>query len=208
VAEYAKKYFDNIKNAVESIFEGMAVTLSYCVRKPITIQYPDRIAKPVSEMLPTGFRGLLEVDTSICVACLSCMKRCPLGCINIEAERDPATKVNYLTRFDIDIGRCMVCGLCTEICPTLALRHSTEFEASSQSAINLVLRYIKTGEKIQAHKLVKGETPKGLPQNEPYRRIKRQWDDQAAIDADTVRGVVRWKPSSTKTAKKQEEDPS
>jgi formate hydrogenlyase subunit 6/NADH:ubiquinone oxidoreductase subunit I len=186
-------YFLNIKNACTSIFEGLAVTLSYMVRKPVTIQYPDRIPMPVSEMLPSGFRGILETDTSICTACMACMKRCPVGVIHIENERDAETKKNFLTRFDIDIAKCMFCGLCTEVCPTGAIRHSTEFETSSGSVINLVLRYVPPGEKMPVYKQVKGEEPKGLPQNEPFRRIRKQWDASAPFDPDAVRGRVRWK---------------
>ncbi len=188
-----KNYFLNIHKAAVSIFEGLAVTLSYMVRKPITIQYPDRIPTPVPEMLPSGYRGILETDTSICTICLACMKRCPIGVIKIENERDPETKKNFLTRFDIDIARCMFCGLCTEVCPTGAIRHSTEFEASSGSVINLVLHYVPPGEKVPAYKQVKGEDPQGLPQNEPFRRARKAWDAAAAVSPETARGKVRWK---------------
>jgi len=188
-----KQYFKNIKNACVSIFEGMAVTFSYMFRKPVTIQYPDRTPKPVPDMLPPGFRGILEVDTGICTGCLACMKRCPIGTIYIETERDAETKKNYLTRFDIDVARCMVCGLCTEVCPTNAIRHATEFEASTANVINLLMQYVKPGEKVPVYKISKEEEPKGQPQNEPYRQIKKTWDAKPAVAADTVRGPVRWK---------------
>lgn len=188
-----KDYFGNIRNAIVSIFEGMAVTLSYCIRKPITIQYPDRIPKPVPEMLPSGFRGVLELDRSICTACLACMRRCPINVINIESERDAETRINYLTRFDIDVARCMVCGLCTEVCPTGAIRHSTEFEASTANVINLLMRYVQPGEKVPAYKPVKGTEPQGLEQNVPYNQVRKPWDAPAELDPDTVRGQVRWK---------------
>ena len=42
-------YFRNIKEAVTSIAEGLAVTASHMIRKPFTIEYPDR--------LPDGVRG-------------------------------------------------------------------------------------------------------------------------------------------------------
>jgi NADH-quinone oxidoreductase subunit I len=188
-----KEYFNNIRNACVSIFEGMAVTFSYMFRKPITIQYPDRTSKPVADMLPSGFRGILEVDTGICTACMACMKRCPIGTIYIETERDPETKKNYITRFDIDVARCMVCGLCTEVCPTSAIRHSTEFEASTANVINLLMQYVTPGGKLPTYKVSKEQEPQGLPQNTPYRKIKKAWDAPAVIDPDTVRGQSRWK---------------
>jgi formate hydrogenlyase subunit 6/NADH:ubiquinone oxidoreductase subunit I len=188
-----KTYFKNIVNACVSIFEGMAVTFSYMFRKPITIQYPDRTPKPVADMLTPGFRGILEVDTRICSGCLACMKRCPIGTIYIETERDPETKKNYLTRFDIDVARCMVCGLCTEVCPTGAIRHATEFEAATANVINLVMNYVKPGDKIPTYKLVKDQEPQGAPQNAPYRQIKKKWDDRPPVAPDTVRGEARWR---------------
>jgi formate hydrogenlyase subunit 6/NADH:ubiquinone oxidoreductase subunit I len=39
----AASYFQHIKQAVATIFDGMAVTASHMIRKPYTIQYPDRI---------------------------------------------------------------------------------------------------------------------------------------------------------------------
>jgi len=187
------EYLNNIKNAAVSIFEGLAVTLSYCLRKPYTVQYPDRTEKPVQEMLPPGFRGLLEVDTSICTACLACMKRCPISVILIETEREAETKKNFLTRFEIDFAMCMVCGLCTEVCPTGAIRHSTDFEASTWHVNNLVHCYVMPGDKIPAYRVVKGQEPQGLPQNAPYLAIKKEWDAPAHSSPDAARGEVRWK---------------
>lgn len=189
-------YFVNIKNAFVSIFEGMAVTLSYLARKPMTIQYPDRIPKPVQEMLPTTYRGVLEVDIKICTGCLACMKRCPIDIIKIETFRDVEAKKNFITLFDIDIAKCMFCGLCSEVCPTGSIRHSTDFEVSSANVINLVLHYVRYGDKIPVYKPVKDQDPESIPQNEAFRQVHKTWDAAASMDADTVRGEVRWKPKN------------
>jgi formate hydrogenlyase subunit 6/NADH:ubiquinone oxidoreductase subunit I len=188
-----KNYFLNIKNAFGSIFEGMAVTLSYLLRKPMTIQYPDRIEKPVAEMLPSTYRGVLELDLKICTGCLACMKRCPIDVIRIETFRDSESKKNFMTRFDIDLAKCMFCGLCSEVCPTGSIRHSTEFEASSANIINMVMQYIRYGEKIPVYKPVKDQQAEGVPQNEPFRQIHKNWDAPSPLNPDTVRGRVRWK---------------
>ncbi len=195
------EYFSNIKKAYFSIFEGLAVTLSYCLRKPITIQYPDRIAKPVPEMLPPSFRGILEVDISICTGCLACMKRCPIGVIYITTERDMETKRILLTRFEIDVARCMVCGLCSEVCPTNSIRHSTEFEASTANVINLVMQYVPPGEKIMSYKIVKDQEPQGLPQNEPVRRVRKAWDAPAPVAPEVARGSARWQGKQVREGK-------
>src|SRR5262249_17980162 len=74
-------YVGNIVQSAKSVLEGMAVTFSYMFRKPTTIQYPDRVPMPVSEMLPERYRGFLEVDMDICTACKACERECPINCI-------------------------------------------------------------------------------------------------------------------------------
>lgn len=200
------EYFGNIIHATVSIFHGLAVTFSYLFRKPITIQYPDRVPKPVVEMLPSGFRGILEVDLKACIGDLACMRRCPIDCIKATTERDPETKELFITRFDIDIARCMVCGLCSEACITGAIHHSTEFEASTANVINLVLHYVKPGTRVAAYKLVKGEEPKFRPKNEAVREVKKDWDAPAPFPPEVVRGDVRWKASNPASTSDKKSD--
>ncbi len=136
-------YFRNIRNAVTSTFEGMSVTMSYMFRRPATVQYPDKIAKPVQEMLPENYRGILEVDLDRCTACLLCQKSCPLGCISIEVCKNPTSGGRDMSKFDIDMGLCMYCGLCTEACNFDAINHTTEFEGTVTSPDQLVLHFVK-----------------------------------------------------------------
>ena len=77
-----------------TVFEGMAVTCSHFVRKPSTVQYPDRIDVRVQDTLPFRYRGILEVDLEICTGCLACERACPIDCIVIEAEKDKQTKAD------------------------------------------------------------------------------------------------------------------
>jgi NAD-dependent dihydropyrimidine dehydrogenase PreA subunit len=83
-------YFRAIKDAVQTIGEGMAVTASHMVRKPVTLEYPDRLPGDVrvQDTLPFRYRGMLEVDLEICTACLACERACPIDCIVIDAEKD------------------------------------------------------------------------------------------------------------------------
>jgi formate hydrogenlyase subunit 6/NADH:ubiquinone oxidoreductase subunit I len=136
-------YFQNIRDTVTTIFEGMSVTFSHLVRKPYTVQYPDRIPIPVQDTLPFRYRGHLEVDLEICTGCLACERACPIDCIVIGAEKDPKTKGMTLTRFDIDLAKCMYCGLCSEPCPTGSIHHTPEFEGADYSLESLVRRFVK-----------------------------------------------------------------
>src|SRR5215467_13269378 len=137
------EYVHNITDAVTTIFEGMAVTASHFVRKPYTVQYPDRMPVRVQDTLPFRYRGILEVDLEICTGCLACERACPIDCIVIDATKDKATKGMIMTRFDIDMAKCMYCGLCSEPCPTGAIHHTPEFEGADYSLESLVRRFVK-----------------------------------------------------------------
>ena len=104
------EYFQNVRDTVTSIFEGMSITFSHFVRKPSTIQYPDRIAQQVQATLPLRYRGILEVDMDICTGCLACERVCPINCIAIGIEKNAETNQRDFTQFDIDICKCMYCG--------------------------------------------------------------------------------------------------
>jgi NAD(P)H-quinone oxidoreductase subunit I len=150
------EYIQNIKDAATSIFEGMSVTMSYMFRRPVTLQYPDRLAKPVHEMLPPRYRGFLEVDMDICTACLACERACPIECIKIDAKKDKETRRLVMSRFDIDIAKCMFCGLCSEPCPTSAISHTPHFEASTAYVENLTFRFVPQDALVEAYKAIKG----------------------------------------------------
>jgi NADH-quinone oxidoreductase subunit I/NAD(P)H-quinone oxidoreductase subunit I len=136
------EYTGAIKDTVKSFWHGLSITLSHLVRRPMTVQYPDRTPLPVRDMLPPRYRGFLEVDTAICTGCQACERACPIGCIQITLEKDPANpKVRVVTQFDIDEAKCMFCGLCVEPCPTGSIQHTREFEGSQRDIRNLVFRW-------------------------------------------------------------------
>ncbi|MGH7820439.1 MAG: NuoI/complex I 23 kDa subunit family protein [Candidatus Binatia bacterium] len=137
------QYVKNIWSAGATVFDGMAVTFSYFLRKPVTVEYPDRMATRVQDTLPPRYRGILEVDLEICTACLACERACPIDCIVIEAKKDKAAGGFVMTRFDIDLAKCMYCGLCSEPCPTGAIHHTTEFEGADYSLESMIRRFVK-----------------------------------------------------------------
>jgi len=127
-----------------TIAKGMGVTFVHFTpaRKSITVQYPDRTPLPVKETLAERYRGILTFDPDICTACTRCALTCPIDCISIERERVEGAKGFVLKKFDIDISKCMFCGLCVEACPVGGLRHTCEFEGATDDLSDLKLKFI------------------------------------------------------------------
>jgi len=195
-----------------SVMDGLAVTLSHMFRPPSTIQYPDRIDRPIVDTLPERYRGFLEVDLATCTACKACERDCPIGCIVIDLEK--VGDVRAMTRFDIDMGKCMYCNICVESCPipnqapgdaeqTKCIRMTREFEAATDDFSTLTFRFIRPGDAVIPFKpkkgVVEGTPERGSIAREVRKRAKEynalaaRWaearlygDDQEAVYNEAV----------------------
>jgi len=175
-------YFENIRNGFATVFEGMSVTFATMFVRKETVQYPEvditsdeafrERYKGSLMAMPDNYRGVLRLDPGRCTACQICQRTCPIECIVIEtakcdksrpadADGNPvlnrftqkeAIKTRALTRFDINIAKCMFCGLCEMACPTSALRHTKQFEMNRFSQAELVLRFVSETEKSAVEK--------------------------------------------------------
>lgn len=181
VQEALSSYFRNIWEGISTTAGGMGVTFTYLFfRKPITIQYPDRIPMPVQEMLPERYRGHLSVDIKNCISCRACEQACPIDCIKIEDVKIEKTSITPRTgkttaktkapyRFDINLARCMYCGLCVEPCPTEAITHTREFEGSNGKCSSLVRHFVTPEESERVKELGRAyeEAQKAKKQAQP-----------------------------------------
>ena len=190
-----RTYLGSIKHAAQSIFEGLSITWTEMLRMPqnrTTVQYPDRTPFPVADSLPERYRGFLEVDMDICTACKACERDCPINCIVIDLGKIEGTRA--MTRFDIDLGKCMYCGICVDSCPTDAqgagdaeptkcIRMTREFEAVTSDFSTLTFRFIRPGDKVVPFKPKKGEIESTRRRGEIAReqRTRAQQYNPAAV---------------------------
>lgn len=180
----AQEYFQNIRDTVTSFWAGLSVTASHLLRRPMTVQYPDRVDVPVKDTLPPRYRGFLEVDTAICTGCQACERACPIGCIAIAVEKNPADpKQRSIVRFDIDLAKCMYCGLCVEVCVTGAIQHTREFEGTTRRVENLTLRFVDPLNPVPVFKVTKGESYPRRMLGEILRERLQAWDAPAPAKA-------------------------
>lgn len=121
------------------MLNGFVVTLKNFVRKPFTVQYPDERVVQHPRFRGEEFTWYEER----CTGCASCAKFCPLGIIRIvtrPGEENEAEGGSFAVDvFDIDIARCMFCGLCVEACPYDALFMGSGFEETKYSRSDLVI---------------------------------------------------------------------
>ncbi|NCN26952.1 4Fe-4S dicluster domain-containing protein [bacterium] len=163
-----KEYFGNIFTAVKTVSKGMSITGRAFLKSngmiknqggynygagPVTISYPE-----VKDDIPSISRNRLFNHVEGCIACNQCAVICPVECITIESRRktpeenpDERTPENFgnkpvklkLLQFDIDEALCCFCGLCTEVCPTECLVHTTEYEYSKYDRDSLNYDYLR-----------------------------------------------------------------
>ena len=121
------------------ILKGFLVTMNNFRKRPFTFRYPEqRIAQH------PRFRGEEFVwYEERCTGCASCAKYCPLGIIKIVTHPGgtnlPEGDSYAIDVFDIDIARCMFCGLCVEACPYDALFMGSGFEEAQYRRADLVI---------------------------------------------------------------------
>lgn len=98
------------------------------LKKPATIRYPfERLS------IPQTYRGKHELIRSRCTGCGLCAKICPAFAITMRAT-DGGTSP------EIDLGKCIFCYQCEDVCPRGAIKRGREYELGSWNRNEMVIR--------------------------------------------------------------------
>ena len=119
--------------------EGLAVTIKTAFRKPVTDQYPDPDKRRRVAERYMGFPALLwdyDVPEPYCTGCMVCVRACPTQCMSAKMTDNPkhadeeSRRRKIIDEFEINLGRCILCGICVDVCNFDAIEMSHEHELS------------------------------------------------------------------------------
>ncbi|MCX6639510.1 MAG: 4Fe-4S binding protein [bacterium] len=137
------KYFRDIYLGVVTTLVGMRVTIKHLFVPSVTLQYPHQKME-----LPKTARTMLVNAIDACNGCQQCARACPVEIIAIETVKalpeedlgltsDGKPRRLHIVKFDVDMSRCVFCGLCVEACPTGAIHWEQPHEKVTYSRMGL-----------------------------------------------------------------------
>ena len=160
--------------------KGLKVTLATFFRKPVTYQYPKE-HKPIEPRF-MGFPVLTwdeKVGEPYCTGCMVCVRYCPTQCMTAVMKDNPlraegkSTRRKIVDSFEINLARCILCGICVDVCNFDAIEMSHEHELS---------KYARNGNRVGLEKLL--EMGKAY-QVEVGWRPEKETKQEEAVEAET-----------------------
>ena len=118
---------------------GLAVTLKSTWREPVTAEYPESDKRLSLEERYMGFPALTwdgDVEEPYCTGCMVCIRECPTQCMSPTMKDNPlysesrSRRRKIVDEFQINLGRCILCGICVDVCNFDAIEMSHEHELS------------------------------------------------------------------------------
>ena len=119
---------------------GLFTTMRWLFRKPVTAHYPEQHLPVQARYM--GFPALLSDETAdepFCTGCMVCIRECPTQCMsaqmhdNPKAEAGTSHRRKIIEEFEINLNRCILCGICVDVCAFDAIEMTHEHELSSFS---------------------------------------------------------------------------
>lgn len=142
------KYFQDVYRGFRSVRNSFLAAFPYVLgmgelRKEVTEQYPDPISSKTPDDLPPRSRGILFNDIERCTGCRECKLVCPSRAIEIETEIRPDTNQVWVSTFNIDLSKCVMCGLCVDACLPNSLVHTRQYIQSAYDLSEFMMRFGK-----------------------------------------------------------------
>ncbi|MEE8519399.1 MAG: 4Fe-4S binding protein [Dehalococcoidia bacterium] len=118
--------------------KGLWTTLRWLFRKPVTAHYPEQHL-PLQDRY-MGFPALLwdeTADEPFCTGCMVCIRECPTQCMTAVMQDNPKAadgtshRRKIIETFEINLNRCILCGICADVCAFDAIEMSYEHELAS-----------------------------------------------------------------------------
>ncbi len=132
--------------SLKGLFVTLVSTLNG-LRKPVTRQYPatGSFWKRTDAHTPVqprfmGFPALTwdgRVEEPFCTSCMVCIRNCPTHCMSATMKDNPlqqegrSHRKKIVDSFEINLNRCILCGICVEVCNFDAIVMSHEHEMST-----------------------------------------------------------------------------
>ena len=107
--------------------------LKNAVGKPCTLIYPFE-----KRTIPEGGRGKHAYDGEKCTGCGLCSRVCPAFAIELKGIGPKCEGLK------INLGACLFCQQCEEVCPTGALILTTEYELAVINKADEILDFKRT----------------------------------------------------------------
>ncbi len=137
-------YLKNVFNGFVSLVTGMAITLRYAFKKPVTVIYPKERIPMKRFKGPIAFVVDEKNGDHKCIACNACIKTCPSRCMSLASGKSAADGKRVLTGFTVNYMLCSLCSLCIDVCPTDALRHDDpNYDMVSLGQRDLIMDLLK-----------------------------------------------------------------
>lgn len=117
--------------------KGLMTTLVEFFRPVVTAQYPKEHLPLAPRFM--GFPVLTwdeKGDEPYCTGCMVCVRYCPTQCMSATMKDNPlfqegkSKRRKIVDEFEINLGRCIVCGICVDVCNFDAILMSHEHELS------------------------------------------------------------------------------
>ena len=119
--------------------EGLKITFKTAGRKPVTAEYPEPEKRLEVQDRYMGFPALTwdgDVSEPYCTGCMVCIRNCPTQCMSAQMKDNPlhaegkSRRRKIIDEFEINLGRCILCGICVDVCNFDAIEMSHEHELS------------------------------------------------------------------------------